>query len=148
MISPERLRKQPHCAGAPDDLLRKVAMLTAERPFGKGEVLFEEGGRATHLLFLEAGEVNIVFTLGSGNEVTVDSLVAGDVLAWSALLEPHVLTARGVGRSAGMCLAVEAEGLRKLCAEHPAYGYIMMTQVAKTLRDRLTATRVQLAAAH
>ena len=148
MISPERLRKQPHCAGAPDDLLRKVAMLTAERPFRKGEALFEEGGRATHLLFLEAGEVNIVFTLGSGNEVTVDTLVAGDVLAWSALLEPHVLSARGVGRSDGMCLAVEAEGLRKLCAEHPAYGYLMMTQVAQTLRDRLTATRVQLAAAH
>ena len=47
-----------------------------------------------------------------------------------------------------MCLAVEAEGLRQLCAENPAYGYLMMTQVAKTLRDRLTATRVQLAAAH
>src|SRR4030067_811499 len=97
-------------------------MLTAERPFRKGEALFEEGGRATHLLFLEAGEVNIVFTLGSGNEVTVDTLVAGDVMAWSALLEPHVLTARGVGRTDGMCLALGAEGLRRRGAEDAAPG--------------------------
>src|SRR4030067_799063 len=117
MISPERLRKQPHCAGAPDDLLRKVAMLTAERPFRQGEILFEERGRATLLLFLESGEVNIAFTLGSGNEVTVDTLVAGKVLAWSALLEPHVLTARGVGRADGTWLAAEAVEQRQLGAE-------------------------------
>lgn len=148
MISPERLRKQPHCAGAPDDLLRKVAMLAEERLFRKGESLFEEGMPATHLLFLETGEVNIVFTLGSGHKVTVDTLSAGEVMSWSALLEPHVLTASGLARTDGVCIAIQGESLRKLCVENPAYGYIMMTQVAKTLRDRLTATRVQLAATH
>ncbi|OGT24974.1 MAG: hypothetical protein A2Z17_00645 [Gammaproteobacteria bacterium RBG_16_66_13] len=147
MISPERLRKQPHCAGAPEELLRKVAMLADERPFRKDEGLFEEGMPATHLLFLESGEVNIVYTLGSGHKVTVDTLAAGDVMAWSALLEPHVLTASGVARTDGVCIAIQGEGLRKLCVENPAYGYVMMTQVARTLRDRLTATRIQLAAA-
>jgi CRP-like cAMP-binding protein len=147
MISPERLRKQPHCAGAPDELLRKVAMLADERPFRKGETLFEEGMPAKHLLFLEAGEVNIVFTLGGGHKVTVGTVAAGDVMAWSALLEPNQLTASGVARTDVVCIAIEGEGLRRLCLENPAYGYTMMTQVAKTLRDRLTATRVQLAAA-
>jgi CRP-like cAMP-binding protein len=147
MISPERLRKQPHCAGAPDELLRKVAALAEERAFHKGDTLFEEGTPATHLIFLEAGEVDIAFTLGGGHTVTVDTLVAGDVMAWSALLEPHFLTATGVARTDGLSIAIEAAGLRRLCVENPGYGYTMMTQVAKTLRDRLTATRVQLAAA-
>jgi CRP-like cAMP-binding protein len=102
---------------------------------------------AKHLLFLEAGEVNIVFTLGGGHKVTVGTVAAGDVMAWSALLEPNQLTASGVARTDVVCIAIEGEGLRRLCLENPAYGYTMMTQVAKTLRDRLTATRVQLAAA-
>lgn len=148
MISPERLRRQPHCAGAPDELLAQVAMLAKERRFRAGEVLFEEGQRASHLLFLESGEIDIVFALGGGQKVVVDTLVAGDVMAWSALLEPHLLTASGVGSTDGVMVAIEGEGLRRLCVENPAYGYVMMTQVARTLRDRLTATRVQLAAAH
>ncbi|OGT24975.1 MAG: hypothetical protein A2Z17_00650 [Gammaproteobacteria bacterium RBG_16_66_13] len=58
-----------------------------------------------------------------------------------------ILTAFGVARTDGVCIAIQGEGLRKLCVENPAYGYVMMTQVARTLRDRLTATRIQLAAA-
>jgi len=146
MISPERLRRYPHCAGAPDDLLKAVAMLAHERHFKAGERLFEEGATATKLMFLDAGEVDIVYRLGDDRDVTVDTLVEGDLVAWSALLEPYRLTATGVARNDGVVIELEAEGVRKICQENPVYGFHMMTQVAKTLRDRLNATRVQLAA--
>jgi CRP/FNR family cyclic AMP-dependent transcriptional regulator len=146
MISPERLRRYPHCAGAPDDLLKSVAMLARERPFKAGERLFEEGATATRLMFLEAGAVDIVYRLGDNREVTVDTLVEGDLMAWSALLEPYRLTATGIAVKDGLAIEIEAEGLRKICEGTPAYGFVMMGQVAKTLRDRLNATRVQLAA--
>jgi CRP-like cAMP-binding protein len=145
MISPERLRRFPHCAGAPDEMLKQVAMLAQERSFKSGDRLFEEGQNATHLLMLEAGKVDILYTLGNGRQVTVDSAVAGDLLAWSALLEPYTLTATGVARGNGKLIAVEAEPLRDLCQSNPDYGFLMMKQVAITLRSRLTATRVQLA---
>jgi len=147
MISPERLRRFAHCAGASDELLKQVAMLASERPFDAGEHIFEEGTPARKLLMLESGSVDIVHTLGSGKAVVVDTLVAGDLMAWSALLEPHVLTATGVGRTAGRLVEIEGEGMRRLCKENPEYGLTMMTEVAKTLRARLEATRVQLAAA-
>ena len=35
MISPERLRRYPHCAGAGDELLRHVAMLAEEKTFDR-----------------------------------------------------------------------------------------------------------------
>lgn len=148
MISPERLRRYPHCAGAPDDLLKAVAMLARERSFKAGERLFEEGATATRLMFLDAGEVDIVYRLGDNREVAVETLVEGDLMAWSALLEPYRLTATGVARKDGLAIEIEAEALRRICEENPAHGYVMMTQVAKTLRDRLAATRVQLAALH
>ena len=82
MISPERLRRFPHCAGASDEMLKQVAMLGKERNFKAGERLFEEGKPATHLLMLEAGEVDIVYTLAKARQVVVDTVVAGDLLAW------------------------------------------------------------------
>jgi hypothetical protein len=63
------------------------------------------------------------------------------------VLEPYVLTATGIGRTAGRFIEIEGENLRRLCRENPEYGLTMMTEVAKTLRARLEATRVQLAAA-
>ena len=147
MISPERLRRFAHCAGASDELLKQVAMLASEKPFDDGEHLFEEGMPARKLQLLESGTVDIVHTLGDGKTVIVDTLVGGDLMAWSALLEPYVLTATGVGRTAGRVVEIDGEGMRRLCKENPAYGLTMMTEVAKTLRARLEATRVQLAAA-
>lgn len=147
MISPERLRRYPHCAGAPDDLLKAVAMLAQERPFKAGDRLFEEGATATKLMFLDSGEVDIVYRLGDDREVAVETLVEGDLMAWSALLDPYRLTATGLARKDGVAIEIEAEKLRQICQENPSHGFVMMTQVAKTLRDRLSATRVQLAAA-
>ena len=147
MISPERLRRFAHCAGATDELLKQVAMLASERPFDAAQRLFEEGMPARKLMMLESGSVDIVHTLGSGTAVIVDTLVGGDLMAWSALLEPHVLTATGIARIAGRLVEIDGEGLRRLCQDNPEYGLTMMTEVAKTLRARLEATRVQLAAA-
>lgn len=147
MISPERLRRYALCAGASDELLKQVAMIAAERSFDAGERLFEEGKPARRLMLLESGSVNIVHTLGGGQTVIVDTLVAGDMMAWSALLEPHVLTASGVGREAGRLIDIDGEAMLKLCREHCDFGLTLMTEVAKTLRARLEATRVQLAAA-
>lgn len=147
MISPERLRRQRHCAGAPDALLREVASIATEKSIAAGDEIFVEGNPATHLLFLESGEVDVQYELRGGRKVVVDTAVAGDTLAWSALLEPHTLTATGVARKPGVLIAIDGPRLRALCQENPAWGLVMMTNVAITLRDRLTATRVQLAAA-
>jgi CRP-like cAMP-binding protein len=146
MISPERLRRYPHCAGAGDELLGRVAMIADEKTFEAGERLFEEGQLARHLLMIESGKVDIVYRLPDGRDVVVDTLIDGDIAAWSALLEPYRLTASGVARTNGRMIAVEAEALRALCQGNAEFGLPMMTQIAKTLRDRLAATRVQLAA--
>jgi CRP-like cAMP-binding protein len=127
-------------------MLRQVAMQAEEKSFEAGERLFEEGRPARHLLMLETGKVDIVYRLPNGRDVIVDTLVEGDIMAWSALLEPFRLTASGVARSAGRMIAIEAEALRGLCQSHPELGLPMMTEIARTLRDRLAGTRVQLVA--
>lgn len=146
MIALEELRRYSNFAGASEGLLKQVAMLSRERAFKAGERLFEEGNTATDFMLLKAGEIHIVYRLGDGREVIADTLVAGDPLAWSALLEPHRLTASGVANKDGSLIETDGEGLRRLCEENTAFGFLLMKEVARTLRSRLSAMRVQAAA--
>ncbi len=146
MIPTQSLRHYPHFASLSDEILREITKISNERQFNAGESLFSEGNTATYFMLLKAGEVHIVYRIGDGRDVIADTLVAGDPMAWSALLEPHRLTASGVANKDGILIEIEAEGLRNLCKEDKEFGYVMMKEVAKTLRTRLSAMRVQTAA--
>lgn len=146
MISPEVLRRYPYFAGLPAENLKDIAMISRLRSFEAGEELFMEGASATRLIILVSGEIDIVYELGDGSKVIADTLVAGDPLAWSALLEPHSLTATGIANKAGSLLEIQADELRRMCIENTDLGYVLMKEVAKTLRSRLSAMRVQVAA--
>jgi CRP-like cAMP-binding protein len=158
MISPELLRRYPHFAGISDACLKSVATISDEVDFAAGEEIFEEsaafkatsrlyekGKEANHLMLLTEGEVDIAFTLGSGEKTVVGTLVAGDLMAISALIPPYHLTASGIAREAGKTIRIEAEGLRHLCDENPELGYRLMQSVSKALMRRLQSTRIELA---
>jgi CRP-like cAMP-binding protein len=146
MISPERLRRFSHHAGCPDRVLRGLAMQADNHSFKAGERIFREGDPSTHLMFLEAGEIDIVCRLGDQREVVVDTLVPGETLSWSAVLGPHLLSATAIGKKDGRLIRIQAEAVRRMCAENPAYGYRLMTEIARVIRSRLAATQIQLAA--
>ena len=105
------------------------------------------GSRASHLLIVKSGQVDIVYRMGDGREVTAESAVPDEVIGWSSLLEPYTLTASVVGREAGELIAIDGAKLRELCEMDTWLGYNLMIEIARVLRDRLTGVRVQLAAA-
>jgi CRP-like cAMP-binding protein len=146
MIPTQALRFFPHFTGLSEEFLKKIARISKERPFKAGDRLFSEGNNATHFMLLKAGEIHIVYRIGDGRDIIADTLVVGDPMAWSALLDPHRLTASGVASKDGILIEIEAVGLRGLCEENKEFGYLMMKEVAKTLRSRLSAMRVQSAA--
>ena len=143
----QELQRYRYFAGLPESAMQELAWISSLRPFKAGERLLEEGARATHLLIVKSGQVDIVYRLGDGREVTAESAIAGEVLAWSALLEPYKLTASLVATKDGELVALEGTKLRELCEADTWLGYQLMTEIARVLRDRLTGLRVQLAAA-
>jgi len=143
----QELQRYRYFAGLPESAMQELAWISSVRPFKAGERLLEEGARATHLLIVKSGQVDIVYRLGDGREVTAESAIAGEVLAWSALLEPYKLTASVVGTKDGELIALEGTKLHELCEADTWLGYQLMTEIARVLRDRLTGLRVQLAAA-
>ncbi|MEW6401399.1 MAG: cyclic nucleotide-binding domain-containing protein [Chloroflexota bacterium] len=146
-ISTNSLRYFPHFSGLNEEDLRRIAGITERVEFEAGEELLVEGSVATHFCLLMSGEVQIVYRLGDNRTVAADVLVAGEAFGWSALLEPHRLTATCVGNRKGEYLRIEAESLRRLCEQNPNSGYRLALEISKLLRDRLSALRVQIAAA-
>lgn len=146
MISPEMLRRYPYFAGVSENCLKDIAMASEKKQFSVGDDIVTEGNTATKLCLMISGEINIIYRLGDDSEVVADSLSSGDSFGWSALLEPHVLTASCRASKEGELIEIDAEKLRSICAENMACGYQILQEVSKTLRDRLSAMRVQIAA--
>ncbi len=147
MISPELLRRYPYFAGVSDQSLKEIAMIAEEKRVPAGTRMFGEGDPANVLYVIGKGEVNIDYPLGSGELRTVDTLVDGDLLVWSAIVEPYKTTAIGTTTKDCELLCIDAHRLRALCDQDPLLGYRLTSQVAKLLANRLESARVQLAAA-
>jgi CRP/FNR family transcriptional regulator, cyclic AMP receptor protein len=146
MISPELLRRYPYFGGFGDESLRQLAMIAEEQHVDACTVLFREGDPAKWLSVILRGEVNIQYLLGSGELRTVDTLVPGDLLGWSAIIEPYKYTAIGTTTQPTALARLDAARLRQLCEADPLLGYRLTIQVAKLLAHRLEGARVQLAA--
>ena len=146
MISPEMLRRWPYFAGISEESLKAVAMIAEEKAVAARAHMFSEGDPADALNILVKGEVNIEYILGTGERRTVDTLVEGDILGWSALVEPYKYTAVGTATKPTQMITISAKKLRDLCEKDPQLGYHLTTQIAKLLAHRLEGARVQLAA--
>jgi CRP/FNR family transcriptional regulator, cyclic AMP receptor protein len=146
MISPEVLRRYPYFACVSEETLKELAMIASEQFVPAATVLFREGDPADHLSIILKGEVNIQYELGTGELRTVDTLVDGDLLCWSALIEPYNVTAMGTTTKDTEVASIDAAKLRAFCDSDPRLGYCLTRQVAKLLAHRLEGARVQLAA--
>lgn len=146
MISPEVLRRYPYFALVSDDSLKALAVMADEKTIPAGTHLFSEHDPADTLNIIVQGEVEIQYILGSGERRTVDTLVGGDLLGWSALIEPYKYTAVCTAKKETKLVSINAGKLRNLCDKDPQLGYRLAIQVAKLLAHRLEGARMQLAA--
>jgi CRP-like cAMP-binding protein len=147
MISPEILRRYPYFAGIDEASLREIAMTAEEKQrIPAGARVFSEGEPVKDVGLIISGEVSIQYLLGTGEMRTVDTLVAGDLLGFSALIEPYKHTSFGTTTQQTDLVLIDARKLRDLCNRDHQLGYQLALHFAKLLADRLEGARVQLAA--
>jgi len=147
MISPETLRRFSCFSPVREASLKAVAMISREESVPAGATIFNERDPADALRIITDGKVDIRYTLRVGELRSVDTLVAGDILGWSALVEPYRMTGTATACTDTHLVVVEARPLRDLCEQDPLLGYRLMSQAVKLLSDRLDGARVQLATA-
>ncbi len=146
MVSPELLRRYPCFAGIGHETLRRLAMIAEERVFPAGTAIFREWDRADWFYVILAGEVRIQYRGPKGEARTVDTLEEGDILAWSALVQPYRTTGVGTAAKETRVVALPATRLRDLCEEDPRLGFDLMGEVVRRLAARLDSIRAQIAA--
>ncbi len=146
MISPELLRRFPFFADFSPEELKRLAMLGEEQPLSTGQLLFTEGEHVDRLYFLIEGEVDIMLTLGEREVVPtpLSTVPSGDVLGWSALIEPHLYTASAQATRPGRVVAFDGSALARDAAATPHFYGTFMKKLAQTISTRLKDTRTQL----
>jgi len=146
MVSPELLRRFPFFAGLTDEELKSIAMISEEVNYDANTFIFREQGKAEKLFVLLEGTVDIkVNTDEEGlQHETVSTLTHGDVICWSSVVEPHILTASGFAATPVTLVAIDGPGLRALFELDCHLGYRILQRSAEIISSRLKDTRIQM----
>ena len=149
MVSPELLRRYRLFGGLTAEELAGVAMITREACFADKAVIFSDGNPATHVYMLESGVVELVHHIVVDDRtvpVQVGSIPPGEPFGWSAFVEPYRLTATAQCKGPVKAIVIEAAELRAMSEANCHLGYTIMKKIAGVLAERLSYSRVQLAA--
>jgi CRP/FNR family cyclic AMP-dependent transcriptional regulator len=144
MVSPELLRRFAFFSGFSDEELKQLAMAGREQAASAGEVLFTEGKHAHNLLFLTEGAVDILIAEnGDKDSIALTSLPAGELLGWSAVVEPYIYTASARATRPSRVIVFASADLEKLLA-NDHFSILLMKKIVQVMRQRLKDTRIQL----
>jgi CRP/FNR family cyclic AMP-dependent transcriptional regulator len=139
----QTLESHPFVADfAPADRAR-LAALAKEVRFEPDQVIFHEGDDYSVFYLLGKGMVALELEV-PGHVLRVQTLYAGDVFDWSALL-PHAgkhFQARAL--DAVTALAFEGEQLLASFKADPQFGLAFMLRLMGVVSERLRNTRLQL----
>ncbi len=153
MISPELLRRYPFFANLSDAQLRALAMIADEITYESGTVVLQESQPADKLYLLLEGSIDLSFKSEeeyhpkASKVFLIGEINPGEVFGISALIEPYLYNATATSASLSRAVKFDAESLRALLDLDHSLGCPIMKQIAKAVMERLTSTRVQLAAA-
>ena len=138
------LRDLHFLADLSDELLRELSTLAEVREFGAQEVVVRQGEPATAIYVVVSGQVALEVCAAGVGCKRILTIGPGELLGWSAVLDPIQWTATARTSSATRVVRLDGERLRAMCDRAPTLGYQLMLRVAQALSRRLNATRLQL----
>jgi CRP/FNR family transcriptional regulator, cyclic AMP receptor protein len=137
------LQKHPFVETFRAEYTAALARMAKQVHFDANQVIFHEGD--VYSVFYLLGEGMVALELeGAEHVLRVQTLYAGDVFDWSALL-PHAgkhFQARAL--TPVTALAFEGEDLLAAFKSDPEFGMAFMLRLMGVVSERLRATRVQL----
>ncbi len=127
-----------------DETLKKIEDISELKTFEASEIIYREHENSSAMYFVVSGQVDVQYLLKNGRRKTLDTCLTGDLLLWSAVIEPHKTNSIGISRAHSELLAIDGQKLLKICEEDHYFGHRLMALVASVIRRRLQASRMQL----
>jgi len=149
MVSANIFKQYPFFKGFSETELNKFEELASEQSFQRGFQLWKKGDESKSLCLLEEGKVVLAMECNVGGhippmQVTVDIISKGDVMGWSAVVEPYAYTLGARCIDDTKVIALDAVKLRKILHEDTGLGFKFMNAIAKVIATRLTHTEIIL----
>lgn len=138
------LQKYLNVPGTSLETLREVEAISELKTFSANEVIYREHENSRHLFLVVSGQIDVQYLLSDGRRKTLDTCVSGDMLLWSAVIEPHETNSIGICRAESELLSIDGRKLLEICAADTTFGYRLMSLVASVIRRRLQASRRQM----
>jgi len=134
-------------AGLSGNELELIAKVCSQRTYQAGERCAVQGEIMDELRIVNEGKVAIEMRI----EVTpytqtlgIATLTRGNVFAWSALVEPHVLTASARCIKKAQIVCIKASDLQWIFKERPSIERVVMKNLATVISSRLRDSMTQL----
>lgn len=131
-------------SGISDNHLEKIAELACFTDFPEGAIIFRENEIARRFYVILDGRVSLEICAPGVGCTHLQTIGAGALLGWGALLRNRQLTATARAMTAVRAIELDGCEIAKYCESNPAVGSQIMRHTAMALGNRLTATRKRL----
>lgn len=134
------LGRIPFFSGLTASDLRHISEICKIVTLEKGAKIFSRGDSANNFYIVRSGKVHLSFQISillAYEEIVVDTISAGDIFGWSALVDPHRFTLSAYCDGDSELIQIGGKHMISLCAKRPHVGYILMRNLAKVLGSRM-----------
>lgn len=129
----------------PADQRRRLAQFTQVREYEPGAAILREGDDTPFLGLIEFGRIALRLRVPElGDRVTIVTLEPGELVGWSAVVEPFRVTVDAVATERTNVLAIDALSLRQELAGDCRLAETLLPLVLESVSHRLTASWHQL----
>ncbi|MFI8193661.1 Crp/Fnr family transcriptional regulator [Streptomyces sp. NPDC085946] len=128
----------------PAEHRQRLLRTAREVSFAQGTRLFEEGGRADRFWILRTGTVELDMRVPGRRAAVIEHLGHNELLGCSWLFAPHTWHLGAEATTPVRAYEFDAEAVRSLCRDDPAFGRSVAQWVGDVLAHRLRAARIRL----
>lgn len=106
--------------------------------------IFEQGDPAIHFYLVIEGAVDILYKPYDSPPITITTVREGGIFGWSAIAGNTVYTSGAVCEAVCKTRRIRGTDLRKLVAEHPHAGKVLLDRLAASVSNRWQNTQLQV----
>ncbi|MGW5036740.1 cyclic nucleotide-binding domain-containing protein [Streptomyces parvulus] len=131
-------------AGLPTEHRERLLRAAREVSFAAGARLFEEGGRADRFWIVRTGSVTLDLCVPGRRAAVIESLGHGELVGWAWHFPPYRWHLGAEAMTPVRAWEFDAEAVRALCVQDPAFGRAVAVWVGNVVAHRLHAARIRL----
>ncbi|MEU5532233.1 cyclic nucleotide-binding domain-containing protein [Streptomyces sp. NPDC020362] len=122
----------------------RLMHLAREVSFAAGTRLFEEGRRADRFWIVRTGTVTLDLHVPGRRPAVIETLGHDELVGWSWHFPPYQWQLGAEATSPVRAWEFDADAVRTMCADEPAFGRDIAVWVGRVVAQRLHASRIRL----